>query len=72
MPGLKPARHHDAVVVGSGFGGADLACRLAEAGRSVLVLERGREWAVEHCPGVSGKHWIRDGAREPRSSRSIW
>ena len=52
-----PGRH-DAVVVGSGFGGAVLACRLAEAGRCVLVLERGREWAVEDYPSVSGTNWI--------------
>ena len=52
------ARHHDAVVVGSGFGGAVLACRLAEAGRSVLVLERDREWAVEDYPSVSDANWI--------------
>ena len=34
----------DAVVVGSGAGGAPLACRLAEAGWKVLLLERGRAW----------------------------
>ena len=50
-------------MVGSGFGGAVLACRLAEAGRSVLVLERGREWAVEDYPAVSGEHWIWDADR---------
>lgn len=32
----------DAVVIGSGFGGSMSALRLAEAGLSVLVLERGR------------------------------
>ena len=34
----------DAIVIGSGFGGAVSACRLAEAGYRVLVLERGRRW----------------------------
>jgi choline dehydrogenase-like flavoprotein len=34
--------HADAVVIGSGAGGAIAAYRLAEAGRSVLLLERGR------------------------------
>lgn len=40
----------DAVVVGSGFGGAVAACRLAERGRSVLVLERGRRWDRRDFP----------------------
>ena len=51
------------MVVGSGFGAAVLACRLAEAGRSVVVLERGREWTVEDYPSVSNKHWIWDAER---------
>ena len=36
----------DAVVVGSGFGGSITACRLAEQGMKVLVLERGRRWTA--------------------------
>jgi choline dehydrogenase-like flavoprotein len=33
---------YDAVIVGSGFGGATVAVSLARAGRRVLVIERGR------------------------------
>lgn len=42
--------HYDAVVVGSGFGGSIAALRLAEAGRSVLVLERGRRYKPGEFP----------------------
>jgi len=34
----------DVVVIGSGFGGSVTACRLAKAGNTVLVLERGHRW----------------------------
>lgn len=40
----------DAVVVGSGFGGAVAAFRLAEAGLSTVVLERGRSYAPGEFP----------------------
>lgn len=36
---------YDYVVLGSGFGGATVALRLVEAGKSVLVLERGVRFA---------------------------
>jgi len=42
--------HFDAVVVGSGYGGAVAACRLAEAGLRVAVLERGREYLPGEFP----------------------
>src|SRR5512135_2553887 len=41
---------YDVVVVGSGFGGSVTACRLAQAGRSVGVLERGRRWSNTEFP----------------------
>ena len=42
--------HFDAVVVGSGFGGAVTAFRLAEAGMSVCVLERGKAYPPGSFP----------------------
>lgn len=42
--------HFDAVVVGSGFGGSVLAYRLARAGKSVCVLERGRAYPPGSFP----------------------
>ena len=41
---------YDVVVIGSGFGGAITACRLSQAGRSVCILERGRQWDKTDFP----------------------
>ena len=45
--------HFDAVIVGSGFGGSINALRLAQAGKSVLILERGKRYkpALSHPVG---------------------
>jgi cholesterol oxidase len=60
----------DAIIIGSGFGGAVTACRLAARGmRRILVLERGREWTTDNYPWKSG-HWIYD-PEEPEC-RSGW
>jgi cholesterol oxidase len=45
---VKPA--YDAVIVGSGFGGGVTACRLAEHGWRVCVLERGRRFGPGDYP----------------------
>ncbi|KAA0024492.1 GMC oxidoreductase [Antrihabitans cavernicola] len=39
-----PPEHTTAIVIGSGFGGAISALRLAEAGVATTVLERGSRW----------------------------
>src|SRR5919204_142810 len=44
MSGNGTDGHYDAVIVGSGFGGSVTAYRLAEAGKRVRVLERGRAY----------------------------
>lgn len=49
-PLTEIADSYDVVVVGSGYGGAIAASRLARAGRTVCVLERGREIAPGHYP----------------------
>ena len=54
----------DAIVIGSGFGGAIAACRLAEQGMKVLILERGRRWAAKDYPRKAGDAWVFN-AREP-------
>jgi cholesterol oxidase len=49
---------YDVIVVGSGFGGAVTACRLAQAGMKVLILERGREWTKDSYPREIEDDWI--------------
>ncbi|MFP1684532.1 GMC oxidoreductase [Alloalcanivorax sp. C16-1] len=48
------------LIIGSGFGGSVMACRLAERGEQVVVLERGRRWRPEDYPSVSQDHWFWD------------
>lgn len=52
------AERFDAIVIGTGFGGAVSACRLAEAGARVLVLERGRRWTPETYPRGPADPWL--------------
>jgi cholesterol oxidase len=39
--------HHEAVVIGSGYGGSVSALRLGEAGIQTVVFEKGRDWSVK-------------------------
>lgn len=50
----------DVIVIGSGFGGAVTACRLAEKGLKVLILERGRRWTPETYPRDANDAWFWD------------
>ncbi|MEA2440455.1 MAG: cholesterol oxidase [Thermoleophilaceae bacterium] len=58
---MSNSEHFDVVVVGSGFGGAVTAYRMAEAGKSVLVLERGKAYPPGSFPrsplGLKNNFW---------------
>ncbi|MFG2130425.1 GMC oxidoreductase [Streptomyces sp. NPDC048751] len=54
----------DAIVIGSGYGGAVAALRLGQAGIRTLVLEMGRLW---NTPGADGKLFCSTSAPDERS-----
>jgi choline dehydrogenase-like flavoprotein len=68
----EAAGEFDAIVIGTGFGGAVAACRLAEAGLRICVLERGRRYESV-LPGDSRTQPqgepLSDFPRLPRSDR---
>lgn len=59
-------RHYEVVVVGSGYGGAIAASRLARAGRQVCLLERGREWQPGEYPDTLREAWSQMQVDSPR------
>lgn len=62
-----PPERYDAVVIGSGFGGSVVACRMAQAGASVLVVERGQPWPPGAFPRTP-RQW-RGALWAPRNGR---
>jgi cholesterol oxidase len=66
VPGLfapvDPApAHSEALVVGSGFGAAITAARLARAGVQVTVLERGSQWPIDPRRQIFANDFAPDG-----------
>jgi len=60
-----PPKYVPAVVIGSGFGGAITACRLAQAGIKNIVLERGSRWPTDPRRTIHPNDFTPDG-------RSYW
>ncbi len=56
----KMLDHYSVVVVGSGYGGAITAARVARAGQDVCILERGKETASGRVPEFGAFRIARD------------
>src|SRR4051794_20289393 len=57
---MAGAHDFDFVVIGSGFGGSVSACRLAEKGYRVAVIEMGKRWTAEDFPETTWnlRRWL--------------
>ncbi len=65
LPRCGDDTHTNALIIGSGFGGAVAALRLAKAGISVIMLERGRRWPVTSTGDTFSKTF-------PADKRAMW
>jgi cholesterol oxidase len=61
----------EAVVIGSGFGGAVASLRLGEAGIETVVLERGRRWPITQVGNTFSSEETPDGRSTWLSSATI-
>jgi cholesterol oxidase len=52
--------HYDAIIIGSGFGGSVSALRLVEKGYKVLLIEKGKRFAMSDFPKTNWdlKKWL--------------
>jgi cholesterol oxidase len=57
----RPAAHSRNLVIGTGFGGAISALRLAQAGESVTMLERGFNWPTSPWRNTFANDTLPDG-----------
>lgn len=57
----KPPIHSKVIIIGSGFGGAISAWRLAEAGVATTILERGSYWPISKYRAIFTDEFLPDG-----------
>jgi cholesterol oxidase len=60
-PVSRPPAYTPAIVIGSGFGGAISAYRLAQAGIQTTVLERGCRWPIDPWRKIHSNDFFPDG-----------
>ncbi|MGO9012365.1 MAG: alpha/beta fold hydrolase [Bryobacteraceae bacterium] len=60
--------HYTVVVIGSGYGGGIAASRMARAGQSVCVLERGKEFQPGEYPDTEGEALLETQVRTPEGT----
>jgi choline dehydrogenase-like flavoprotein len=81
MAAREDVESFQAIVVGTGFGGAVTACRLVEAGVRICILERGRRYGPEDFPEIPTRNlFVHEGEPEQESgalplpdfSRLLW
>ena len=61
IPSAKPPAYTPNLIIGSGFGGAISALRLAQAGEQVTVLERGFKWPNSPTRSIFSNDTVPDG-----------